>query len=222
MVFITDMTNKDLSKEARKYSWKCKLDEQRSQLKVHALKVRQWTIWSFGQEFRDILGGSTTVVLGGDFKQAPPVMAEGTREEIVNAGIKRSYFWKNIHIIMKLTRNMRLRNMGSDDELRHSFFDWVISIGNGSSDVEIYETWASILEELLFMEAIPTKCCSPQNFTFSWLSWNTSTRAKIEDRNTSNASTNCGSKCWTLQWNKPNNNSTCPMVTRLEAQIMTG
>lgn len=114
------------------------------------------------KSFRDILGGSTTVVLGGDFKQTPLVMAEETREEIVNAGIKRSYFWKNIHIIMKLTRNMRLRNMGSDDELRHSFFDWVISIGNGSSDAEIYETWASILEELLFMEAIPTKCCSPK------------------------------------------------------------
>lgn len=122
MVFITDMTDKYLFKEARKYSWKCKLDEQRSQHEIHALKLANEPYEALDKSFRDILGGSTTVVLGGDFMQTLPIMAEGTRVEIVNACIKRSYFWKNIHIIMKLTRNMRLRNMGSDDELRHSSF----------------------------------------------------------------------------------------------------
>ena len=43
--------------------------------------------------------GGMTMVLGGDFCQILSVIPKGRRHNIVTASIKRSYLWRDIHII---------------------------------------------------------------------------------------------------------------------------
>lgn len=75
--------------------------------------------------------GGKTVVLGGDFRQILPVIAKGTRQDIVNASLNSSDLWSHCQVL-KLTRNMRLQgNPGTNlDELRN-FSDWILAIGDG-------------------------------------------------------------------------------------------
>ena len=56
--------------------------------------------------------GGMTMVLGGDTRQILPVIP-GRRHNIVTASIKRSYLWKNFHV-MKGTKNMRLNCTTND------------------------------------------------------------------------------------------------------------
>ena len=42
-------------------------------------------------ESRSILFGGKTLLLGGDFKQVPPVVTQGKRQDMVQATINRSY-----------------------------------------------------------------------------------------------------------------------------------
>ena len=51
--------------------------------------------------------GGITVVLGGDFRQILPVVPKGLREQIVNASLRRSNIWRDIHVLT-LDVNMRL------------------------------------------------------------------------------------------------------------------
>ncbi|KAG5556991.1 hypothetical protein RHGRI_007293 [Rhododendron griersonianum] len=51
--------------------------------------------------------GGITIVLGGDFRQILPVVTRGSREQIVNASLRRSPLWKEI-VILTLDVNMRL------------------------------------------------------------------------------------------------------------------
>ena len=64
------------------------------------------------QTLRDICScekpiGGITVVLGGDFRQILPVVPKGLREQIVNASLRRSNIWKDVHVLT-LDLNMRL------------------------------------------------------------------------------------------------------------------
>ena len=45
-------------------------------------------------------------MFGGDFRQVLPVVTRGTRAQITDAMLQRSYLWEKIRKIL-LTRNMR-------------------------------------------------------------------------------------------------------------------
>ena len=58
----------------------------------------------------DIPFGGKVVVLGGDPKQILPVIENGSKSQIINASIVRSYLWNNVTRLY-LTENMRLRKI---------------------------------------------------------------------------------------------------------------
>eukprot|EP01022_Parablepharisma_sp_SALTPOND_P030442 TRINITY_DN7629_c1_g2_i1.p1 TRINITY_DN7629_c1_g2~~TRINITY_DN7629_c1_g2_i1.p1 ORF type:complete len:1733 (+),score=72.80 TRINITY_DN7629_c1_g2_i1:935-6133(+) len=92
---------------------------------------------------RDIMGkiqpecanyafGGKVVVLGGDYRQVLPVVVHGSRAEIVQQTLKQSYLWRTMNR-MKLTENMRIRQLSRDDaEIQRIFSDFLLRIGNGT------------------------------------------------------------------------------------------
>ncbi|XP_025692828.1 uncharacterized protein [Arachis hypogaea] len=79
--------------------------------------------------------GGKTIVFGGDFRQILPVIPKGTRQDIVNASLNSSYLWQHCEVL-KLTVNMRLQSMTTDDEVEglKQFAEWILQVGNGISD----------------------------------------------------------------------------------------
>ncbi|XP_057811702.1 uncharacterized protein LOC131025941 [Salvia miltiorrhiza] len=77
--------------------------------------------------------GGKTVVFGGDFRQILPVIPKGSRQDIVFATINSSYLWRYCKVL-RLTKNMRLKNMGSSAEAveLEEFSKWIASIGDGT------------------------------------------------------------------------------------------
>lgn len=78
---------------------------------------------------RTPLFGGIPAVFGGDFAQILPVIKKGTRGDIVNACLRRSWIWQRLQKI-HLKRNMRLR--GRPDE------EWV-------NDTAEFKQWISRL-----------------------------------------------------------------------------
>ncbi|KAK1357764.1 hypothetical protein POM88_051020 [Heracleum sosnowskyi] len=76
--------------------------------------------------------GGISIVFGGDFRQILPVIARGSRSEIVAANITRSRLWK-ITTVYKLLHNMRLNRGNSPAEVKSlaEFAQWVLDIGDG-------------------------------------------------------------------------------------------
>jgi hypothetical protein len=70
--------------------------------------------------------GGVTMIFGGDFQQILPVIPKGSRGDIVEASLQKSYLWKDMHIL-KLRENMRLKQ-SSQDAL---FAEWLLEIGHG-------------------------------------------------------------------------------------------
>jgi len=70
--------------------------------------------------------GGKVMVFGGDFRQVLPVMTRGTRAQITEATLQRSYLWENIRKI-RLSRNMRAQ---SDPW----FSEYLLRIGNGTEE----------------------------------------------------------------------------------------
>ncbi|KAL6873859.1 hypothetical protein ACP4OV_013941 [Aristida adscensionis] len=68
--------------------------------------------------------GGKVMVFGGDFRQVLPVVTRGTRAQITDATLQRSYLWENMKKI-RLSRNMRAQ---SDPW----FSDYLLRIGNGT------------------------------------------------------------------------------------------
>jgi ATP-dependent DNA helicase PIF1 len=66
------------------------------------------------------------VVFGGDFRQVLPVVTRGTRAQVIDATLQRSYLWEKIRKI-RLSRNMRTQ---SDPW----FSDYLLRIGNGTEE----------------------------------------------------------------------------------------
>ncbi|WVZ78326.1 hypothetical protein U9M48_026061 [Paspalum notatum var. saurae] len=78
---------------------------------------------------RDTMGsshpfGGKVMLFGGDFRQVLPVVARGTRAQITDATLLRSYIWKSVRRI-RLTQNMRAQ---SDNW----FAEYLLRIGNGT------------------------------------------------------------------------------------------
>ena len=86
-------------------------------------------------ELENIPFGGKVVVLGGDPKQILPVIENGTRAQIINATIFRSYLWNHIKKIY-LYENMRLKKLDmntSEYKQLNEFNNWILSIGNGNT-----------------------------------------------------------------------------------------
>ena len=87
--------------------------------------------------------GGITLLMGGDFQQTLPVIPKGSRKQILDATLTRSYLWNDIFVI-HLHRNMRLRN----DPEAEKFAEWLLEIGHGRNSDEDNEV------------AIPQDMCS--------------------------------------------------------------
>jgi hypothetical protein len=86
------------------------------------------------KEASDIPFGGKVVVLGGDPRQILPVIENGSKSQIINASIIKSYLWKNVNTVY-LNENMRLKQINqSSAEYKEleSFNDWMLSIGDGT------------------------------------------------------------------------------------------
>ncbi|WVZ93701.1 hypothetical protein U9M48_039661 [Paspalum notatum var. saurae] len=80
---------------------------------------------------RDIMGsdqpfGGKVMLFGGDFRQVLPVVARGTRAQITDATLLRSYIWQGVRRI-ELTQNMRA-------QCDTWFADYLLRIGNGTKE----------------------------------------------------------------------------------------
>ncbi|XP_073152497.1 uncharacterized protein [Henckelia pumila] len=76
--------------------------------------------------------GGKIVVFGGDFRQILHVIPKESRQDIVLATINSSYLWRHCKVL-RLTKNMCLQNLGSDQdsaEMRQ-FSDWIANLGDG-------------------------------------------------------------------------------------------
>ncbi|KAL6896782.1 hypothetical protein ACP4OV_007354 [Aristida adscensionis] len=68
--------------------------------------------------------GGKVMVFGGDFRQVLPVVIRGTKAQITDATLQRSYLWENMRKI-RLSRNMRA-------QFDPWFSDYLLRIGNGT------------------------------------------------------------------------------------------
>jgi hypothetical protein len=109
-------------------------------------------VLSVTETFRKSLPfGGKTVVLGGDFRQILPVVEGGSRTEILNASLTRSFLWNDV-TILRLKENMRLSNpdLSSDEKAKlDAFARWILSIGDGTVSMvsrgeETTPSWLSL------------------------------------------------------------------------------
>ncbi|EEE67922.1 hypothetical protein OsJ_25793 [Oryza sativa Japonica Group] len=74
--------------------------------------TKRQAVEALNMSMRDIMGcphspfGGKTIVFGGDFRQVLPVIRKGTRSQITDATLRRSYLW-DCMVQLKLVRNMR-------------------------------------------------------------------------------------------------------------------
>ena len=97
-----------------------------------ASMTRRQAVEALDNSMRDIMAqpdlpfGGKTVVFGGDFRQVLPVVRKGTRSQIIDATLRKSYLWESMRHI-RLVRNMRAQ---SDPW----FADYLLRVGNGTED----------------------------------------------------------------------------------------
>ncbi|XP_074291086.1 uncharacterized protein LOC141617846 [Silene latifolia] len=98
--------------------------------------------------------GGKVVLLGGDFRQVLPIVAKGTRQDIVRAALNRSYIWKECKVFV-LRESMRVRNLDTATDRNKKFNEWLIAMGEGrletkAEDREDETTWVKIPDEFVF------------------------------------------------------------------------
>ncbi|GJZ48942.1 uncharacterized protein Tco_0603132 [Tanacetum coccineum] len=99
--------------------------------------------------------GGMTVVFGGNFRHILPVIPKGSRQDVINASINRSYIFDNC-TVLKLTTNMRLKSGGTPEEVLETkeFAEWILKVGNGTlSEPNDGEAIVDIPEEICIKEA---------------------------------------------------------------------
>ncbi|KAL6634793.1 hypothetical protein ACP70R_027464 [Stipagrostis hirtigluma subsp. patula] len=95
-----------------------------------ASMTKRQAIEALDNSMRDIMGrydmpfGGKTVVFRGDFRQVLPVVRKGTRPQITEATLRKSYLWEGMRQL-RLIRNMRAQ---SDPW----FADYLLRVGNGT------------------------------------------------------------------------------------------
>ncbi|WVZ57135.1 hypothetical protein U9M48_007562 [Paspalum notatum var. saurae] len=95
-----------------------------------AMTKRQ-AVETLDRTLQDIMGsshpfGGKVMVFGGDFRQVLPVVAHGTRAQITDACLSKSYIWNSVWRI-QLSQNMRAQ---SDTR----FAEYLLRIGNGTEE----------------------------------------------------------------------------------------
>ncbi|XP_062213715.1 uncharacterized protein LOC133914676 [Phragmites australis] len=94
--------------------------------------TKRQAIEALDKSLRDIMEkpdlpfGGKTIVFGGDFRQVLPVVRKGTRAQIINATLRKSYLWENMQKL-RLVRNMRAQ---SDPW----FSNYLLRIRNGTKE----------------------------------------------------------------------------------------
>ena len=94
--------------------------------------TKRQAVEALNNSMRDIMGqpdrpfGGKAVVFGGDFRQVLPVVRKGSRAQIVDVSLRRSYLWECMHHL-KLVRNMRAQ---SDPW----FAEYLLRVGNGTEE----------------------------------------------------------------------------------------
>lgn len=104
------------------------------------------------------------ILFGGNLRQTLHVIPHGSRAQIVNACIKRSYIWQHVQVF-KLTFNMRIRQAPGDLARpavndQQQFAKYLLRVGNGTEpvvnaaddDIMLPEGWshtASTLDDVI-------------------------------------------------------------------------
>jgi len=76
------------------------------------------------------------VICMGDFRQIAPVIANGIRQQIVNASIISSSLWSKF-TILHLTINMRLIQNNTNIEKQRQYGELLIAIGEGKQNLDV-------------------------------------------------------------------------------------
>ena len=77
--------------------------------------TKRQAVEALDKSLRDIMDrlelpfGGKTVVFGGDFRQVLPIVRKGSRAQIVDASLRRSYLWDWMRHL-KLVHNMRAQS----------------------------------------------------------------------------------------------------------------
>ena len=87
---------------------------------------------------KDLMGnshsmGGICMLLCGDFRQILPVIQGGTRGNIVDSCLKKSFLWEHI-VVKHLHTNMRVHLCG--DEAAGQFADQLLAIGDGKFPID--------------------------------------------------------------------------------------
>jgi ATP-dependent DNA helicase PIF1 len=95
--------------------------------------TKRHAVEAFDNSLHDILNkedlpfSGKTIVFGGDFRQTLPVVKKGSRAQIVDASLHRSYLWD-------LMQHLRLEhNMRTQKDLE--FANFLLHIGGGIEEV---------------------------------------------------------------------------------------
>ena len=111
----------------------------------------RFTFKAIDKTFKDLRDvdepfGGLVFVMGGDFRQILLVVVWGTRGQIVDACVKSSILWDDVHL-MKLTINMRVQ-----DTSQQQFVDYLLQIGEGEEPVykDIGEDIIKLDDDLVF------------------------------------------------------------------------
>jgi ATP-dependent DNA helicase PIF1 len=93
--------------------------------------TKRQSVETLDKSLQDIMGcelpfGGKVMVFGGEFRQVLPVVPQGTKAQITDATLLRSYIWNDVRKIC-LNRNMRAQS-------NPGFSYYLLRIGNGTED----------------------------------------------------------------------------------------
>uniref|UniRef100_A0A1J3DHC5 ATP-dependent DNA helicase n=1 Tax=Noccaea caerulescens TaxID=107243 RepID=A0A1J3DHC5_NOCCA len=100
--------------------------------------------------------GGKTIVFGGDFRQILPVIAKGSRGQIVQASLTSSLLWSHCKVLC-LTKNMRLTVDSDLSEIESIkvFSEWILKLGDGKlSEPNDGEAVISIPNDMLLLDSL--------------------------------------------------------------------
>lgn len=109
----------------------------------------RWAFEAVDRTMRDLRNsdrpfGGMTVVFGGDFQQILPVVVRGSREDIVQASLRRSSLWNHI-TVLHLHCNMRLER--SLEAAQHA--QWLLDVGHGRTHINGDHSKVAIPQHML-------------------------------------------------------------------------
>ena len=103
--------------------------------------------------------GGKILVLSGDFRQCLPIIPNGSRAEIVDAALNRSYLWKFFRV-MHLNENMRVKL--SNDPEAEAFDLFTLDLGDGKAETIDGTDLVKIPEDMC-MEIQPNSANEPES-----------------------------------------------------------